>query len=206
VEQGFRLHRAVLTASEVEALRSLPASVRTLLDDQRVRSLAVDTRLRAIAGAGAFAVRAILFDKDAAVNWSLGWHQDSSVALRERVDVEGFGPWTVKDGVPHAIAPESMLREMISLRVHLDDCGAESGPLRVIPGSHALGRLTDARVREFAAERGVACLASAGDVLAFKPLLLHASSSSTSGAHRRVLQLEYARTELPRELTWRWRC
>ncbi|MFT3706027.1 MAG: phytanoyl-CoA dioxygenase family protein [Archangium sp.] len=178
-----------------------------MLEHAPVRALAQDPRLRAIAGANAFAVRAILFDKDPGANWALGWHQDSSIAVRERLEVEGFGPWTVKDGVPHTIAPASLLSEMISLRVHLDACGAETGPLRVIADSHRHGRLTDAQVRELSASQpAVVCLAGAGDVLAFRPLLLHASSSSASVARRRVLQLEYARSELPGGLAWRWRC
>jgi hypothetical protein len=30
--------------------------------------------------------------------------------------------------------PAEILDKMLTLRVHLDDCGEENGPLRVIPG------------------------------------------------------------------------
>jgi hypothetical protein len=44
-------------------------------------------------------VRAILFDKTPATNWSLAWHQDRTIVVTERADVNGFGPWTVKHGL-----------------------------------------------------------------------------------------------------------
>ena len=37
-------------------------------------------------------VRAILFDKRASDNWALGWHQDRTIAVRERYEVAGYGP------------------------------------------------------------------------------------------------------------------
>ncbi|MBL8916071.1 MAG: phytanoyl-CoA dioxygenase family protein [Archangium sp.] len=214
---GYELTRSVFAPAELEtlALSASGAGVRSLLDVEAVRTFARDPRLLALAGSGAFAVRAILFDKSSEANWALGWHQDSSVAVGERVEVDGFGPWTTKDGVPHAIAPVSLLESMVSLRVHLDDCGEENGPLRVIAGSHALGRLSaeqiSAHVDQISRRVGwgdrsavTTCLASRGDVLAFKPLLLHASSSARVVSHRRVLQLEYAFGPLPAPLRWRW--
>lgn len=47
-------------------------------------------------GTKAKPVRAILFDKSAATNWSLGWHQDRTICVRERIDAPGFGPWSIK--------------------------------------------------------------------------------------------------------------
>lgn len=58
--------------------------------------LAPDTPIGAVAaariGAGARAVRAILFDKTPGTNWALGWHQDRTVAVRERHDLPGWEP------------------------------------------------------------------------------------------------------------------
>lgn len=267
---GFELTQSVFMRAELEALELSggDAGVRSLLDVGRIREFARDERLLRIAGPGAFAVRAILFDKSSDANWALGWHQDSSIAVMERADVEGFGPWTTKDEVPHAIAPVALLESMISLRVHLDDCGEDNGPLRVIAGSHRFGRMSAAQISTLIecdgrgshevgrvnsaqaselvervhlddrglrqvgrvnapqisepAERGhlddrgsqlsdagaraeaTSCLAASGDVLAFKPLLLHASSSARVVSHRRVLQLEYAFGPLPAPLRWRW--
>jgi ectoine hydroxylase-related dioxygenase (phytanoyl-CoA dioxygenase family) len=192
--EGYVLKREVLSAAEVEALRRLMPSrqTRALLDDPRtwgvikeVRTRLLDERWRV--------VRGLLFDKTARQNWALGWHRDTSLALRARHDVPGFGPWTTKHGVTHAIAPRAILEQMISLRVHLDDVDDDNGPLRVKAGSH---------VREDGEER--TCLAAAGDVLLFSPLLVHASSSAMRPGHRRVVQLECAHTELPPPLSWRW--
>ena len=40
---------------------------------------------------GSRPVRAILFDKTAETNWALGWHQDRTICVKRRVEVEGFG-------------------------------------------------------------------------------------------------------------------
>ena len=206
--RGYELVRSVFNAGELDTLLShLPSvergGVRSLLDDPRVQNIARDPRLKRLTGPEFFAVRVVLFDKSPDANWALGWHQDLSIATRSRVEVSGFGPWTVKDGVPHAIAPADVLAEMVTLRLHLDDCGLESGPLKVKPGSHLAGRIASDQFDRWSAEE--VCVAARGDVLIFNPLLLHASSSSTTDMHRRVLQIEFAKSELPAELQWRWR-
>jgi ectoine hydroxylase-related dioxygenase (phytanoyl-CoA dioxygenase family) len=92
---------------------------------------------------------------------------------------------------------------MVTVRLNLDDCGAENGPVRVIPGSHLLGRLSPGevqRVRE-SSEAVDTCL-PAGGVLLMRPLLLHASSPATLPAHRRVVHLEFAVDALPAGLEW----
>ena len=43
-------------------------------------------------GSAAHPVRALLFDKSATSNWSLGWHQDRTIVVAERQATEGFGP------------------------------------------------------------------------------------------------------------------
>lgn len=206
--EGYRLYPGVFTADEMQRLADhLPpverAGTRSLLDDDGVVAVARDPRLRALVGPEFFAVRALLFDKTTDSNWGLRWHQDVSVAVRERRDTPGFDAWTRKAGVVHAHAPVAVLERMVSLRVHLDDCGPSSGPLRVVPRSHTLGRLEGDAVGNQPGDENT-CVAKCGDVLAFKPLLLHASASAASPGHRRVLQLEFARDELPGGLEWRW--
>lgn len=206
---GYSLHPAIFTADEVIRLADNLGPIegagrRSLLDEPIVQRLALDTRLRAIVGSDFFAVRGLLFDKTPTSNWSLRWHQDVSIAVRARRDVAGFGSWTEKAGVLHATAPVNVLSRMVTLRIHLDDCDADAGPLRVGPGSHLRGRLDDNGIREAAGDERV-CIAFRGDVLAFRPLLVHASASSKSASHRRVLQIEFARDDLPGGLEWRWR-
>jgi ectoine hydroxylase-related dioxygenase (phytanoyl-CoA dioxygenase family) len=92
---------------------------------------------------------------------------------------------------------------MLAVRVHLDDCGPENGALRVLPGSHREGRLSDADVDRWRAEvPELLCAARAGDALLMRPLLLHASSAAVSPAHRRVLHFEFGAGNLPAGLEW----
>ena len=154
-------------------------------------------------GAGAVPVRAILFDKTPGANWKVAWHQDLSIAVRERLDVPGFGPWSVKAGVPHVQPPVGVLERMLTVRLHLDDCGPGNGPLLVLPNSHAAGVLSPDAVRGWRARvPAVACHVPAGGALLMRPLLLHASSAATAPRHRRVVHVEYASGDLPGGLAW----
>lgn len=180
---------------------------RHLLDVPIVRDLARSRPVREVAeaalGPDCFAVRSILFDKTPGANWKVVWHQDLTIAVRERRDVEGFGPWSEKDGVPHVQPPASLLERMVAVRVHLDDCGPENGPVRVIPRSHREGRLSPDAVDTWKANgEAVDCVVARGGILAFRPLLLHASSPATTPAHRRVVHLEFAAESLPGGLAW----
>jgi ectoine hydroxylase-related dioxygenase (phytanoyl-CoA dioxygenase family) len=174
-----------------------------------VRRLAGSRALLDIAekvlGPGAFAVRGLFFDKTPTANWNLPWHQDLTIAVRERRETPGFGPWTRKGGIAHVHAPAELLTRMLTLRLHLDDCGPESGPMRVMPGSHTSGKLDPGATATWAAragERAVDCLVPAGGAVIMRPLLLHASASGTGPGRRRVIHLEYAVDALPGGLHW----
>jgi ectoine hydroxylase-related dioxygenase (phytanoyl-CoA dioxygenase family) len=155
----------------------------------------------AVLGAKCFAVRALLFDKLPGANWKLGWHQDSVISVRERRDVPGFVGWANKAGVIQVQPPPEVLAGMLALRVHLDDCGEDNGPLRVICGSHNNGWLDD-RLDEWTSKPSTKCLAKRGGVVAMRPLILHASSPAEKPSHRRVIHIEYANTDLPGGLEW----
>lgn len=174
-----------------------------------VRRVAESTQVMeivsAVIGPGAFAVRALFFDKTPTTNWNLPWHQDVTIAARERREVPGFGPWTLKAQIPHAHAPGELLARMITVRIHLDPCGPENGPMRVLPGSHAHGRLAPGEVDSWvcrARELAVDCVVPAGGAVIMRPLILHASAAATGEGHRRVVHLEYAAEELPGGLNW----
>jgi ectoine hydroxylase-related dioxygenase (phytanoyl-CoA dioxygenase family) len=146
-----------------------------------------------ILGCDAIPFRATLFDKSPRSNWLVAWHQDTALPLRKRKDVSGWGPWSVKEGIIFAFAPEGVLRQILALRLHLDDSTAENGPLRVLPGTHMTGVLDSEAIHQLAADStAVDCVVSAGGVLAMKPLIVHASSKSLSEQPRRVLHIEYA--------------
>lgn len=160
--------------------------------------------VEAVLGPEAFAVRAILFDKIKGSNWHVGWHQDQAIAIKERIEnVPGFGPTSAKAGVPHTRASEEVLRKMLAVRIHLDDCGPDNGPLRCSPGSHMVGRLNPDQSLEIKKKLGEqVCLVPSGGVLLMRPLCLHASSPAKSPRHRRVIHIEFANYELPDPLAW----
>jgi ectoine hydroxylase-related dioxygenase (phytanoyl-CoA dioxygenase family) len=159
-----------------------------------------------ILGPAAFLVRSTLFDKTPGSNWKVPWHQDVTIAVQEKRDAEGYGPWSVKGGIVHVQPPSAVLARMVTIRIHLDGCPASNGALRVLPGTHHLGRLNQNHVDEHVNELGaIVCAAQAGEALIMRPLLLHASSPSLLPAHRRVLHFDFASTELPTGLVWRMR-
>lgn len=176
---------------------------RNILTICEVRTIAQDSKLRLLAGDDMQVVRGIFFDKTPGANWPVAWHQDLTLALRERHDVEGWTNWTVKRGVTHVQAPANILARMITMRLHLDDCGESNGPLRVIAGSHADGILPRAEINKRVQAGDQTVLANAGDALFMRPLTLHASSPAKMPSHRRVLHLEFAPTSLlPNGLDW----
>ena len=137
--------------------------------------------------------RATLFDKSTATNWLVAWHQDTALPLRERRDVAGWGPWSVKAGITYARAPVSALCRVVALRLHIDDSTADNGPLRVLPGTHTRGVLSDAELARVAHHvHAVDCVTPAGGLVAMRPLLVHASSKAETDLRRRVLHIEYA--------------
>ncbi len=158
---------------------------------------------REVLGAGATAVKGTLFDKTADANWKVPWHQDLTISVRERRHVPGFGPWSVKDGVIHVQPAIQVLEAIVAVRLHLDDAASDNGALKVLPGTHLVGRIDDAEREALqAACPAVVCAARAGQALIMSPLLLHASSSSDAPSHRRVLHVEYASQPLPGGLEW----
>jgi hypothetical protein len=172
-----------------------------------VRQLAESTELRALVepvlGSSAFPVKGTLFDKTVSANWKVAWHQDTMICVRKRIDTPGFGPWSAKAGVVHVQPPSEVLADMMTVRVHLDACGPDNGPLRVIPGSHLQGVIgTEAIDARREAHPEVTCCVPEGGVLLMRPLLLHASSAAEAPSHRRVIHLEFASSTLPNGLHW----
>jgi ectoine hydroxylase-related dioxygenase (phytanoyl-CoA dioxygenase family) len=96
-----------------------------------------------------------------------------------------------------------VLENMLSVRLHLDACGEENGALRVVPGSHQLGRIPEDEIpsaRHNLPER--VCAVGVGGALLMRPLLLHASSPSRAPEHRRVIHLDFAAVQLPLGMNW----
>lgn len=203
---GYALYEGVFEQSEMaEASAELDTAVvgrskagaRHVLGLPVVRRIATDSRLVTMAhefvGPAAVPFRATLFAKSAKANWLVVWHQDTALPLRHRLDDAAWGPWSIKAGVLYAHAPAWALERVVALRVSLDDSTLANGPLRVLPGTHTRGVLTDAEIERLAAQSApVDCLVPAGGVVAMRPLTLHASSKAVNDEPRRVLHLEYA--------------
>jgi ectoine hydroxylase-related dioxygenase (phytanoyl-CoA dioxygenase family) len=159
-----------------------------LAEDQRMLKMASE-----VLGDQAFPYRAIVFDKSPTANWLVAWHQDKALPVREKRAVPGWGPWSVKNGVLYANGPAAALAKVVALRLHFDDSTHDNGPLKVLPGTHRLGLLSDAEIRRLSRTiLARECLVACGGVIAMSPLILHASSKSKGNLPRRVLHVEYA--------------
>lgn len=161
----------------------------------------IKSHLREILGDDFVLVRALYFDKHPQRTWSLPWHKDMTIAVKDnKLPTDTFSKPTNKLGVPHVEASTEILQNMLTLRFHLDDVTDENGPLEVIPGSHLGGKSA-----EHSGADPVKVHAHAGDVLAMRPLLSHASGNSHEGTfrHRRILHFEFSGDkELPDGYRW----
>lgn len=165
--------------------------------------LALDLKNRLLPGTDYRPVRSILFDKTKEQNWPVAWHQDLTIALSEKRDTPGFGPWSTKDRVVHVQPPADLLSKMVTFRIHLDETPATNGALKVIPGSHRLGRIPSAGIPDLEKHDAVTCECQPGDLLLMSPLILHSSPRSNSPGHRRVLHFEFAPEDaLHPDLAW----
>ena len=199
VPDVFTPAEAAHLTAELEGVARSRAGARHLMGHPAVLKIANDARLLTIArgwlGPEACPYRATLFDKSPEANWLVVWHQDTALPLRHRSEISGWGPWSVKAGVLYAHAPARALEGVVALRLHLDDSQSENGPLRVLPGSHRLGVLSDEAIQGLAHTiPAQECVVGCGGIIAMRPLLVHASSKSASSAPRRVVHIEYARS------------
>jgi len=148
-------------------------------------------------------VRVIFFDKTPQNNWLVPWHQDRTIALNKKIDIEGWGRWSVKDGTHHVHPSVDVLDKMLTFRVHLDDSDHNNGCLKVIPHSHNGGLLTQEQIRSMTEKKNdIFCEVKAGDVVLMRPHILHASSKCKIPIHRRIVHIEYSNYNLPHDLAW----
>jgi len=211
---GAALVPAVISATECADLANTlaptlrgSAGTRNLLSHTRCIDLAYrlhqHTTLGALLQHSPVAVQCTYFEKSTVLNWLVTLHQDLSIPVASRVDAPGWRGWSEKEGQLFVQPPVEVLEQLIAVRVHLDDCGADDGPLRVVPGSHRQGQLNDDEAFRLRADTGeVVCIAGPGDALLMRPLLLHASSKATGHSPRRVLHFVFGPPVLPHGLQW----
>jgi len=207
-EEGFTTIPGIITAKEIAAISRALAGValtgagtRNLLDRPWCRALAQRIKQRLadlqILPSEADALQCTFFDKTPRRNWLVALHQDLSIPAKAGESQPIPGAPSEKEGQHYVQAPPKVLENLLAARMHIDDCGLENGALRVVPGSHLLGRLSEEEARRYRDAAGeVACAAQRGDALLMRPLLLHASSKAVTPSRRRVLHFLFAPPEL----------
>lgn len=176
-----------------------------LLEIPQLKELCLNKNIRTILkqfGSDYFISKAIYFDKPAQSNWYVTWHQDLPINVAEKIETDGFKSWTQKGNVTSVIPPLEILKNIITIRIHLDDTTRHNGALKVIPGSNT--KIHDDAAIQIIANNSVpySCEVSKGGINIMSPLTLHSSSKTTNNKHRRVIHLEFSSMELPGKLEW----
>jgi len=211
-EDGFALWPAIVDARELDAVGQALAArradgMRELLSERwcadLARRLQSDERLAGVIPASHVPVQCTAFEKSRDRNWLVAIHQDVAIPVAGRVDDMALRGWSNKGGTWFVQPPAAVLHGLVALRLHVDDCGPDDGPLHVVPGSHRDGRLGDAEAIALRDARGtVACHVPRGGAMLMRPLLLHASSKAIGTSRRRVLHFVFGPRELPLGLAW----
>jgi hypothetical protein len=212
--QGFALVPNVLSDQRCEAiaatLSSLPlgaSGIRSLLQYAWCQQLAQDLQmhpaLAADIGADAVHVQCTYFEKSQHHNWLVAWHQDLSIPVAQRVDNPQLTGWAMKEGVQYVHAPDAVLQQLVAVRLHIDVCGVDDGPLKVVARSHRLGRMdTESLQAVDKTQAATVCTIGQGGVMLMHPWLWHASSKSRGLSQRRVLHFVFGPRILPYGLQW----
>ncbi len=148
-----------------------------------------------------FVVKSIYFDKPAASNWFVSYHQDLTISIDKKILIEGFGPWTIKHDQFAVQPPLEILEDNFTIRIHLDKTTSENGALKIIPASHLKGICRPGTI-DHTVEQEVTCNVEKGGIMFMKPLLLHSSGRTINENKRRVIHIEFSRTKLPDKLNW----
>jgi ectoine hydroxylase-related dioxygenase (phytanoyl-CoA dioxygenase family) len=175
-------------------LKEIPG-IKSLIFNDNLKGL-----IRNFFGENYFVVKSIYFDKPETSNWYVSYHQDLTISVDKKVEMVGFGSWTNKQNQFAVQPPVDILRNIFTLRIHLDNTNEDNGALKVIRGSH----LQDIRRPETitSSEDHFTCNVPEGGVMIMKPLLLHSSGRTVNNKKRRVIHIEFSNLELPGNLNW----
>lgn len=168
-------------------------SVKPLIFNKKLSEL-INTQF----GEDYFVVKSIYFDKPAQSNWFVAFHQDLTISVNKRIDLNGYNHWTVKQDQFAVQPPLDILRNIFTIRIHLDDTNEMNGALKVISGSHS-NVIQNINLAEQKAET---CEVQRGGIMIMNPLLLHSSGRSRNDCRRRVIHIEFCNMQLPGELEW----
>ena len=170
-----------------------------------VQSLVFNDNLKTIIstlfGKDYFSIKSIYFDKPGNSNWFVAYHQDLTISVDKKTEIENFGPWTVKQNLFAVQPPIEILENIFTIRIHLDDTDENNGALKVIPESH-LKKIYRPETIDWSSEKEVTCNVAKGGIMIMKPLLLHSSARTVNNSNRRVIHIEFSNMELPSEIKW----
>jgi ectoine hydroxylase-related dioxygenase (phytanoyl-CoA dioxygenase family) len=213
-ENGYAVVPAVVDIDEVDRIGrfvmgtlAATAGTRRLIELPWCRDLADclmrNSRVSDSLLVDSLAIQCTFFIKSTEKNWLVSLHQDLSVPVAERVDSVLYSGWSEKEGQLFVQPPISFLERMLAIRVHLDDCDEQNGALRVVPGSHVMGRLDSSATLRVRSDQGeVHVSVPRGGAMLMRPLLLHASSKILVNRPRRVLHFVFAPVIPPDGLRW----
>jgi ectoine hydroxylase-related dioxygenase (phytanoyl-CoA dioxygenase family) len=176
-------------------LKEVPETINLIFNDN------LQYVIRQILGENYFVVKSIYFDKPENSNWFVSYHQDLTISVDKKVELENFGPWTTKQNQFAVQPPIEILENIFTIRIHLDETDECNGALRVIPKSHLKNIYRPEKI-DWNNETEITCEVRKGGIMIMKPLLLHSSSRTTNNKKRRVIHIEFSNQELPKELKW----
>jgi len=135
-------------------------------------------------------------------NWFTTLHQNITIPVKEKLNVEGYSGWSKKEGIDNVMAPVELLKNCFSVFIYLFDTDAANGALQVLPGSHK--QILNIQVRNQIIENLYPQVKSvkAGGVHIVKPLLLMAFSKVLTMQPIHLIQLNFSSVNLPGGLQW----
>jgi ectoine hydroxylase-related dioxygenase (phytanoyl-CoA dioxygenase family) len=176
-------------------LKEIPDSFE-LIFNENLKSV-----IQEVFGKDFFVVKSIYFDKPESSNWYVAYHQDLTISVDNKIELENYGPWTKKHNQFAVQPPIEILENISTIRIHLDDTDENNGALNVIPKSH-LKKIYRPETIEWNLEEEVSCAVERGGIMLMKPLTLHSSKRTTNNKKRRVIHIEFSNYQLPKELNW----
>ena len=176
-------------------LKEVPESHQFIFNDN-IRKI-----INEIFGDNYFVVKSIYFDKPEKSNWYVSYHQDLTISVDKKLDLKGFGPWTTKQNQFAVQPPIDYLKNIFTIRIHLDDTDENNGALKVVPNSHSK-EIYRPETIDWNLETEEICSVNKGGIMIMKPLILHGSNRTTNHQKRRVIHIEFSNMELPEEINW----
>jgi ectoine hydroxylase-related dioxygenase (phytanoyl-CoA dioxygenase family) len=176
-------------------LKEIPATQRIIFNNN------LNNIIQTLFGSGFFITKSIYFDKPAQSNWFVSYHQDLTISVDKKLELPGYGPWTVKQNQFAVQPPLAILENNFTIRIHLDDTDENNGALKVIPGSHQKGIYRPETIN-WDKETEDLCKVEKGGIMIMRPLLLHSSGRTTNSNRRRVVHIEFGTRQLPSGLNW----